>query len=88
MLKKLIRDAKLRIDGRAFTGAWIETVDLSPGQPMRLGRAFTGAWIETVQAILDVRLGGVAPSRARGLKPFRPFLMCASVASRLHGRVD
>ena len=54
--------------GRAFTGAWIETFAASP-PPTRLpGRAFTGAWIETGQALCRDHIYQVAPSRARGLK--------------------
>ncbi len=35
------------LEGRAFTGAWIETSILVAGWRRNSSRAFTGAWIET-----------------------------------------
>ena len=46
---------------RAFTGAWIETSDLTPRATPYMGRAFTGAWIET--SAINV-LNGSGKSRA------------------------
>jgi len=38
------------LNGRAFTGAWIETHQSVIGQNHCISRAFTGAWIETAIA--------------------------------------
>ncbi len=74
--------------GRAFTGAWIETI-----QPSRLGiciksRAFTGAWIETQEGDMINSQIVVAPSQARGLKPLCLAPHMQLNRSRLHRRVD
>ena len=53
---------------RAFTGAWIETRDLTSAVCDLYRRAFTGAWIETPWRRIDAGSSTVAPSRARGLK--------------------
>ena len=42
----LDRQFVLRL-GRAFTGAWIETIMQHISAQRSRGRAFTGAWIET-----------------------------------------
>ena len=54
--------------GRAFTGAWVETLHGPIGTWPASRRAFTGAWVETAQAARLLAAGRVAPSQARGLK--------------------
>ena len=56
------------VQGRPFTGAWIETTTIAPYFSQDNGRPFTGAWIETYSTRNEAPLKRVAPSRGRGLK--------------------
>ena len=60
--------SRLDLNGRAFTGAWIETTINCADRVGNVGRAFTGAWIETHTNFCQFLAVYVAPSRARGLK--------------------
>ena len=40
----------LAAQGRAFTGAWVETPVVPALEAPKAGRAFTGAWVETGRA--------------------------------------
>ena len=73
---------------RAFAGAWIETAYHIATIIETNGRAFAGAWIETQFTDATVTEGGVAPSRARGLKLDILSDEQAGQLSRLRGRVD
>ena len=42
-----MRALRRALQGRPFTGAWIETKNIRMKSPCSGGRPFTGAWIET-----------------------------------------
>ena len=42
------RDCCAASEGRAFTGAWVETGGVAFGLRFGKCRAFTGAWVETL----------------------------------------
>ena len=51
MKRAMIPTSILRIKGRPFTGAWIETSVLLAFLGHHCGRPFTGAWIETASGL-------------------------------------
>ena len=66
---------------RTFTGAWIETILNDKGDILAICRTFTGAWIETRHETRTPSKIRVAPSRVRGLKHYKYFLL------RISGKV-
>ncbi len=74
--------------GRAFTGAWIETLHNQPFLGRLLVAPSRARGLKQLVWKRPVVTSQVAPSRARGLKHQKIHEPRHLLESRLHGRVD
>ncbi len=75
-------------EGRAFTGAWIETVARNSSRVLGQVAPSRARGLKPPQDEEDEPQAQVAPSRARGLKQLVRTRKEREMLSRLHGRVD
>ena len=80
-LKQVEYALRRRSNGRPFTGAWIETINLSSSNLPKVCRPFTGAWIETSLPAASRRCPSRRPFTGAWIETLCPY------SNRGHGSV-